>query len=221
VKGALKATFPVFLGYFPIGVAFSFLASQAGIPWFVTLSMSLFIYSGAAQFLVVSLIMTQVGLVEIILATLALNVRHIFYGTTLLRKYNNTSWYKPYLVFGLTDETYALVSNTENDSSEQNGKYYFIITLLNQSYWVAGTIFGSLLGELLELKIKGLEFVLIALFVVLTIEQYYKRKNIILIIFAVVVGLFSIFFMPKNIMLLVSILICSAFALFYRGHKNV
>ncbi len=221
VKKALKTTFPVFLGYFPIGIAFSFLASQAGIPWYVTLSMSLFIYSGATQFLVVSLIVAPVSLIEIILATLALNVRHIFYGTTLLQKYNNTSWRKPYLIFGLTDETYALVSNIENNFSEQNGKYYFIITLLNQSYWVAGTLLGSLLGGLLELKIKGLEFALIALFVVLTIEQYYKRKNIIQIIFALVVGLLSILFIPKNMMLLVSILACSIFAVSYRGNKNV
>lgn len=110
---ALKTTIPVFLGYIPLGMAFGFLLDGAGYHWIYAFLMSLLIYAGAGQFLVVALLAAGAGLTEFVIATLLLNLRHAFYGLSLLEKFSNVGKVKPYLIFALTDETYALLTTTE------------------------------------------------------------------------------------------------------------
>ena len=52
----LKLSIPVAMGYIPLGMAFGFLLAQAGGAWWLAPLMSLFIYAGAAQFMVVPML---------------------------------------------------------------------------------------------------------------------------------------------------------------------
>lgn len=204
---ALKTTVPVFLGYIPLGMAFGFLLDGAGYHWIYAFLMSLLIYAGSGQFLAVALLAAGAGLPEFAIATLLLNLRHAFYGLSLLEKFSDVGKVKPYLIFALTDETYALLTTTEVPEGGSKARFYFYIAALDHFYWITGSVLGAGLGSLLDLNLEGMTFVLTALFVVLTIEQYFNSSVRFPFIAAVGAGVTSlILFSPDN-MLLISIIL--------------
>ncbi|AKB28802.1 Branched-chain amino acid transport protein [Methanosarcina siciliae T4/M] len=204
---ALKTTVPVFLGYIPLGMAFGFLIDGAGYHWIYAFLMSLLIYAGAGQFLAVALLAAGAGLPEFVIATLLLNLRHAFYGLSLLDKFSDVGKVKPYLIFALTDETYALLTTAEVPAGGSKVRFYFYIAALDHLYWIIGSVLGAGLGSLLDLNLEGMAFVLTALFVVLTIEQYFNSSVRFPFVAAVGAGAVSlILFSPDN-MLLISIIL--------------
>jgi 4-azaleucine resistance transporter AzlC len=175
---ALKATFPVFLGYVTLGTAFGILLVNAGLPFWLAPAMSLAVYAGASQFMAIGLLAQGRGLLEIALLTLAINARHAVYGLSLLERFGPGRGWKPYLVFGLTDETYGLLATMDApEGSDEEGRtaFYAAVTALDQSYWVLGTLVGAIAGVAARgiegFDAKGLDFALTALFVVLLVEQ--------------------------------------------------
>ncbi len=204
---AFKTTIPVLLGYIPLGMAFGFLLDGAGYHWIYTFLMSLFVYAGSGQFLAVALLAAGAGLTEFAIATLLLNLRHAFYGLSLLEKFSGVGKVKPYLVFALTDETYALLTTTEVPQGSSKSRFYFYIAALDHLYWIAGSVLGAVLGSVLDLNLEGMGFVLTALFVVLTIEQYFNSEARFPFLAAVGAGALSlVLFSPDN-MLLASIIL--------------
>lgn len=169
-----RQTLPILFGYLPLGMAFGVLfTAQLGYAWWYAPLMGITIFAGAGQILSVSLIAAQAGLLEVFLAMFVLNARHLFYGLSLLGQFRGAGWRKAYLIFGLTDETYSLLtSRPRTGSREQEQRHDVLITLLNQCYWVAGCAIGALLGDNIHFDSTGIGFALVALFIVLTIEQY-------------------------------------------------
>ena len=165
----LRASLPVLFGYVPLGIAFGVLFAGLGYPWFYAPLMSVIVYTGAAQFMSVSLLAAGAGLLEIGLTTLLLNARHLFYGLSLAPRYPQRGLARLYLMFGLTDETYSLL--TSQPPRENATGFYLKVTALNQSYWVIGSAIGALLGAGVNVDTRGLDFALTALFVVMVIEQ--------------------------------------------------
>ena len=108
---------------------------------------------------------------EAFIATLLLNSRHIFYGLSVFDRYPERGLSRWYLIFGLTDETYSLI--TAKAPRVAGGHTYHICTstALNQSYWIIGCALGAGLQSFFEFDSRGFEFALVALFVVLLIEQ--------------------------------------------------
>ena len=93
-------------------------------------------------------------------------------------KYKNTKRAKPYLIFALTDETYSLLCTDNVEIEPQNrNKYYLFVSLLNQSYWVVGSVLGSLVGTLVKFNSSGIDFALTALFLTVFIEQWLSSKK--------------------------------------------
>ena len=175
----LKLTMPVFFGYIAIGIPFGIMLVKAGYPWWLAPVMSLTMYAGAGQFIAVGLFAKGVSLSEIAIAELMVNIRHIVYGLSLIKKFKDTGKWKPYLVFALTDETYALLTVTDLPKDENPGRFYGTIALLNQSYWVAASLIGAVAGSVIPFDFAGVDFALTALFAVLLIEQIKKSKDFV------------------------------------------
>ena len=176
-SAALKATAPVFFGYISIGIAFGFLLVKAGLSWFWAPLMSIIIFAGAAQFMAIGLLTQGKGYLEIGLAILLLNARHMVYGFSLLERFETFGRLKRYIVFGLTDETYALLTSVKPPEDADPEFFDFCVTLLDQSYWVTGSLLGAVLGSAISWNAPGLDFALTALFVVLLIEQIKTIKR--------------------------------------------
>ncbi|MDW7745124.1 AzlC family ABC transporter permease [Halomonas sp.] len=194
-------TLPVVFGYLPLGAAFGILAIEVGIPAWGALLMSLLIYAGAGQFLAVTLLAAGAGLVEVAVATLMLNSRHLFYGLSLLRRFQGAGWRKPYLVFALTDETYSLLTSQAGDAGLDHAQA-FRVSLLNQLWWVLGSMAGVLVGTTLAFDSRGIEFALTALFIVLTLEQARRLRQWLPFAIALATGLGAMLLLPDRHLLL-------------------
>jgi len=210
-KDALKTTLPVLFGYVPMGMAFGLLLADQGYAWYWATLMGLLIFAGAAQFMAIGLLAAHAGLFEVAMTTLLLNSRHVFYGLSLIHSLKAKGWRRLYVIFGLTDETYSLLtahhatSNQKYQTNEDEGKFQFIITALNQSYWVAGCTLGALLGSIITFDTTGLDFTLPALFMVLVIEQYKATRKLFPFIIALICAVTSLTLFDSDSMLLISI----------------
>ena len=199
-----KLTIPVFMGYVPLGMAFGLLASNFLIPWYYAFAMSVFIFAGAGQFLAVTLFASQATLLELGIATFLLNLRHTFYGLSMMSQLKGMGLGKQYVIFGLTDETFALLKTASIPKKEKE-KAYVIITALNQSYWILGTLLGAILGNVVPFDFSGIEFALTALFVVLAIELYLKNPSQKPLLLSLLIGLGGMVTLPSDKMLIISL----------------
>lgn len=204
---AFKATIPVLFGYIPMGLAFGMLFNELGFHWIYATLMSIVIYAGAGQFMAVGLLANQAGLMEVAITTLLLNSRHLFYGISLIKKFKTIWWRKFYLIFGLTDETYSLLTSTPTTEDKEQNNFYLLITALNHSYWVIGSTLGAIIGANISFNTTGLDFTLPALFMVLAIEQYKTVREFRPFIMAGIVAFLSIWLFSRDNMLLMSILL--------------
>lgn len=177
LKSAFLDTIPVMTGYLFLGFGFGIILQQNGYGVFWALAMSLFIFAGSMQYVAVGLLASGADLLTAGLAALVVNARHLFYGISMIDAYKGTGKKKPYLIFGLTDETYSLVSREQLPEGIDRKLYYFLVTILDQSYWVTGSVLGSLAGALLPLNFEGIDFALTALFVTIFVEQWLSTKN--------------------------------------------
>jgi 4-azaleucine resistance transporter AzlC len=211
----VKVTVPVMMGYIPLGMAFGLLLSSLLIPWYYAFYMSVFIFAGSGQFLALSLFASQATILEIGVATFLLNLRHTFYGLAMVSTFKNFSWKKNYLIFGLTDETFALLKTREVDEKNRE-KIYLIITALNQFYWVLGSVVGALLGNILPFNYKGIEFSLTALFVVLSIDLYNKSKLHKPFLISLVIGFLGMLVFPSDKMLVLSLSLAAIILILFK-----
>lgn len=186
-RDAFRDSLPVLFGYLPLGCAFGVLFSTLGYHWLYAPLAGLIIYAGSAQFLAVALLGAGAGLIETFVATLLLNARHVFYGLSVLDRYPRAGFLRWYLIFGLTDETYALVTAKPRPRSLHSTRYYAALTGLNHGYWVLGCALGAGLQEAVSFDPAGFEFTLVALFAVLLIEQFKRLFEPLL------VGLVAVF----------------------------
>lgn len=186
---ALKTSLPVFFGYLAIGIAFGLMLTTAGYPWWLAPIMSITMYAGAGQYIAVGLFAAGIPLTMILITEALVNIRHIVYGLSLITKFKECGKWKYYMIFALTDETYSLLTTTDAPLDANKGKFYFTIAILNQSYWLLGSVIGAVAGSLIPFDFAGVDFALTALFVVLLIDQIEKSGDF----FPPCVGLFTTF----------------------------
>ena len=214
IKKAFIASVPVLAGYLALGFGFGIILNSNGYGIFLAFIMSLFIYAGSMQYLAVSLLVTDSSLITVALTTFVVNVRHLFYGISIMDKYKNVGKVKPYLIFALTDETYSLLCSDNPIVPEDRKKhYYFFVSLFNHMYWITGSVLGATVGSLVEFNSQGIDFTLTALFVTIFIEQWLSNKKHMSAIIGVLASAVCViifgsqsFLIPA--MLLITVLLC-------------
>ncbi len=178
LKYAFLRSLPVMAGYLVLGFGFGIIAEESGYGILWAFLMSTFIYAGSMQYVAVDLLTSGASLIASALTTLMVNSRHLFYGVSMIRPYQRSGLLKPYLIFGLTDETYSLVCTGDAPCGDINFRSYsFFLTLFNQSYWIAGSLLGALVGAKLPIDFTGIEFAMTALFITIFVEQWRSSKN--------------------------------------------
>lgn len=178
IKKAFVDTIPVMTGYIVLGIGFGIVLETKGYGVGWAFAMSFFIYAGSLQFVAIDLLTGGAGLLTTALTSLMVNARHLFYGISMIDRYKGAGKKKPYMIFALTDETYSLVCSdpVEEDMSGRQ-RYYFLVSLFDQCYWVTGSVIGSLLGAIIPFNTEGIDFALTALFVTVFTEQWLSTKN--------------------------------------------
>ena len=172
-KQAFTTSIPVMAGYIVLGMGFGLLLHDAGYGPGWAFFMAVIIYAGTMQYVGVSLLAGGASILTTALTTLMVQARHLFYSISLIEKYKGAGKYKPYMIFGITDETYSLLSDgTLPVAEEDAARYRFLVTLFDHCYWITGCVLGNLLGEVLPFSTKGLEYSMTALFVASLTEQW-------------------------------------------------
>ncbi len=177
LRAAFRDTVPVMTGYVFLGFGFGILLQQSGYGVLWAGAMSLFIYAGSMQYMAVSLLTGGASLLTAALTTVVVNARHLFYGISLVDTYKTAGKRRFYMIFGLTDETYSLVTQAKVPEGIRREDYCFWVTLLNHSYWIAGCILGAVVGTVVPIDFSGVSFVLTALFVTIFVEQWLSNKD--------------------------------------------
>lgn len=177
LKAAFPVTIPVMTGYLFIGVAYGMLMTSRGYAPGWSILMSLFVYAGSMQFVAVNFFAGTVNWITIIFVTFMVNIRHVFYGLSMLTKFRDMGRKKPYMIFSLTDETFSLLCSANAPKGVSQNRFLFFIALLDQLYWVAGSVLGGIAGSLVPFNTKGIDFAMTALFVVIFVEQWQSCEN--------------------------------------------
>lgn len=201
---AFRYSVPVLLGYLAIGVAFGLMLSEAGYPWWLALVMSLWMYAGAGQYIAVGLFAAGTTLLEACLIQLVVNARHIAYGFSMLKRFSGFGAFKPYLIFSLTDETFALLSSlpgADAGNGERRKLFMFYVAVLDHCYWVSGSVAGAVAGALIPFDMGGISFALTALFIVLLIEQIRRVKKPGIFVISGAAALLAVLFLPSRVSL--------------------
>ncbi|MBN7773453.1 AzlC family ABC transporter permease [Clostridium aminobutyricum] len=177
IKAAFPYTIPVCLGYVPLGIAYGLMMANAnyGVLW--GFFSSLFIYSGTAQFVSVDFLATGTALLEIAIIIIVMNSRMMFYGLSFLERFDGMGLKKWYMIFALTDETYALLSAIKIPEQLDEKKFMLALAAMNQSYWIAGSVIGITVGNSIHFNSTGIDFAMTALFVVLCMDQWKAYKS--------------------------------------------
>lgn len=186
IKKAFIASIPVMAGYLVLAAGFGILMSTHGFQVIHAFFMSLFIYAGSLQYVAVQLLSDHAALATIGVTALLVNMRHVFYGISLIDRYKGAGWRKWYLMFALTDETYSLIV-ADQEKGQDHHLYYFYISLLNHIYWLVGTIVGVIIGKMISFDTQGIDFVLTALFVTIVVDQIRVSRQINLLLIGLVV----------------------------------
>jgi 4-azaleucine resistance transporter AzlC len=177
VKVAFPHTIPVLTGFIFLGIAYGILMSGRGFGWYWILLTSTVVFAGALQFVGISLLTTAFDPLYALLIAISINARHLFYGIAMLDKFNKTGKIKPYLIFGMCDETFSILCSTQPPANVDKRAFMLAVTLLNQSYWVIGSVAGGLIGPHLTFDTYGIDFVMTAFFVVIFINQWRANSN--------------------------------------------
>ena len=174
---AFPNTIPILAGFLFLGIAYGIYMNQSGFKFYYPMFMSFIIFAGSLEFATVSWLLGSFDPVNIFFLTLMINARHLFYGLSMLEKYNIPGWKKLYLIYGMCDESFSINATVDVPKDIDKGLFMFFVTMLNQIYWVAGATIGGIFGSFIPFDTKGIEFVMTALFVVIFLENWLKEKD--------------------------------------------
>lgn len=218
-KKAFPYTIPVLTGYLFIGIAFGVMYAEKGYSFLWAILMSVVVYAGSGQYLAVNFFVPGISFIQVIFLTFMVNVRHIFYGISLIERFNKMGKSRWYMIFALTDETYSLLCTTKVPDGVNESKFLFAISIMDHLYWVLGSAIGAIAGTVLPINSEGIDFAMTALFVVIFVEQWMEKKNRIPEVIGVFAAIISLLIFGADKFVLPAML--SIVALLFIGRKKL
>ena len=177
LRAAFPFTIPVMTGYLFLGMTYGVYMVQSGLDFWYPILTSVVVFGGSLEFMIVTLLLSPFNPLQAFAVALMIQARHLFYGITMLDRYRDVGKKKPYMIFGLSDETFSIVCSVDAPGGVSRSWFMFFVTLLDQSYWICGCTLGALFGMLIRFNTLGLDFSMTALFVVIFIEQWRKDRQ--------------------------------------------
>lgn len=177
LKVAFPYTIPILAGFWFLGLTYGIYMNVSGFSFIYPMIMSMTIFGGSVEFIIVNLLLVAFNPIQTFIITFMVNARHLFYGISMLKRYQGLGWKKIFLIFGLCDESFSINYTVAVPEGVDRGWFYFWITFLNYSYWVTGATLGGIFGSFITFNIEGLGFVMTSMFVVIFMEQWMKEND--------------------------------------------
>ena len=217
-KLAFVKSLPIMCSYFFLGAAYGIMMEETGFPWYIALLLSMTVYTGAFQFVLITFLSTGASLLTIAITALLMNSRQSFYSLTFLNDFKRMGKRKLYMIHSLTDETYAVNCTLELPRKEKEDTM-FGVALLSHCYWMAATVAGAVLGQLIPFELDGLDFCMTALFVIIFMDQWKKASSHIPALAGLTCGIVCLLIFGQSSFILPALLLVSGI-LFFAGRKE-
>lgn len=217
-KLAFVKSLPIMCSYFFLGAAYGIMMEETGFPWYVALLLSVTVYTGAFQFVLITFLSTGASLLTIAITALLMNSRQSFYSLTFLNDFKRMGKRKLYMIHSLTDETYAVNCTLKLPRKEKEDTM-FGVALLSHCYWMAATVAGAVLGQLIPFELEGIDFCMTALFVIIFMDQWKKASSHIPALAGLTCGIVCLLIFGQSSFILPALLLVSGI-LFFAGRKE-
>lgn len=177
-KAALPYSAPMIAGFLFLGFAYGIYMKALGFGFLYPMLMALLIYAGSVEFIAAAALVAPFSPLSVLLITLMVSGRQIFYAISMLEKYGAQIGKKRwYLISTLVDESFSLNYMANIPAHLDKGWYMFFVSLYLHIYWVIGATMGNVFGSVLPFDLKGVEFAMTALFLVIFAENWLKEKS--------------------------------------------
>lgn len=177
-KAALPYSAPMIAGFLFLGFAYGIYMKALGFGFLYPMLMALLIYAGSVEFIAAAALVAPFSPLSVLLVTLMVSGRQIFYAISMLEKYGAQIGKKRwYLISTLVDESFSLNYMANIPAHLDKGWYMFFVSLYLHIYWVIGATMGNVFGSVLPFDLKGVEFAMTALFLVIFAENWLKEKS--------------------------------------------
>jgi 4-azaleucine resistance transporter AzlC len=172
---AARQAWVIWMGLFALGLAFGVLVTSHGFPWWLAPVVSASVFAGSAEFILIGMLAAGAPIAGVAMTTFLVNSRHVLYGLSFPLE-RVTGWHrKAYSIFALCDEAYALITSRDPATLTGGGILWTQAGL--HASWATGALVGGLVGQASVGHLKGIGFVLTALFVVLMMDAFQNRPD--------------------------------------------
>ena len=220
LKTAFVKSIPIFCSYVFVSMAYGMMMASAGFPWYDSLLVSLTVYTGAFQFVLIKFLSSGAYLITIALTALLMNSRQSFYSITFLKEFKQMGRRKLYMIHTMTDETYAVNCTLDLPKKEKEDTM-FLVALFSRCYWIVGSVLGGILGQIIPFDLTGLDFCMTALFLIIFIDQWEKAEKHTPALTGLGTGVICLLIFGENRFMLPALLIVSALLLLFQRKENL
>lgn len=220
LKTAFVKSIPIFCSYIFVSMAYGMMMASAGFPWYDSLLVSLTVYTGAFQFVLITFLSSGASLITIALTALLMNSRQSFYSLTFLKEFKQMGRRKLYMIHTMTDETYAVNCTLDLPKKEKEDTM-FLVALFSRCYWMIGSVIGGILGQIIPFDLTGIDFCMTALFLIIFIDQWEKAKKHSPALTGLGIGILCLLIFGENRFMLPALLIVSALLLLFQRKETL
>ena len=182
-KGMIDVS-PLMIPVVPFGIIYGVIGMDLGIGPYMTLGLSIIIFGGASQIVLLQLFSGGVSSLVILSSVAAVNARHVLYGAVLSEHLSSLklSW-KIILSYVMTDQAFAVSNGYFKKNNKDNNQHYHLLGsgFTCWTIWQISTILGIVLGSVVPEEL-GLSFTISLTFLALLINDFRKFKNIIVML---------------------------------------
>lgn len=220
LKNAFVKSIPIFCSYVFVSMAYGMMMASAGFPWYDSLLVSLTVYTGAFQFVLITFLSSGASLITIALTALLMNSRQSFYSLTFLKEFKQMGRRKLYMIHTMTDETYAVNCTLDLPKKEKEDTM-FLVALFSRCYWMVGSVLGGILGQIIPFDLTGIDFCMTALFFIIFIDQWEKAEKHTPALTGLGTGVICLLIFGENRFMFPALLIVSALLLLFQRKENL
>jgi 4-azaleucine resistance transporter AzlC len=219
LKTAFIKSIPILCSYFFVSMAYGIMMEEAGLHWYYSLLVSLTVYTGAFQFVLITFLSSGASYLTIAVTALLMNSRQTFYSLTYVEEFKSMGKRLPYMIHTMTDETYA-VNCTLEKTQEGRKDIMFLVALFSRCYWMVGAVLGGVIGQLIPFELEGIDFCMTALFVIIFIDQWEKNKRHFPALIGLFISVIGLIIFGTDRFMLPSLLLVSGILLFTQKEEN-
>ena len=220
LKTAFIKSIPIFCSYVFVSMAYGMMMASAGFPWYDSLLVSLTVYTGAFQFVLITFLSSGASLITIALTALLMNSRQSFYSITFLKEFKQMGRRKLYMIHTMTDETYAVNCTLDLPKKEKEDTM-FLVALFSRCYWIVGSVLGGILGQIIPFDLTGIDFCMTALFLIIFIDQWEKAEKHTPALTGLGIGILCLLIFGENRFMLPALLMVSALLLLFQRKEKL